>query len=873
MKKTLLFFFLLCASLITKAAHITGGEMIYDFISSNATSKTYRITLLLFRDENCFNCADMPANVWIGVYNRDNNTLFGGSGGNNYYDIPISRQDVVPLNPLPDCITNPPNLQYRVGYYSFTVTLPNNSNGYTAAYQTCCRIDNIMNVGNSVGATYTTDIPGLNRLGPGITDFSPRFNQGISVACFDRPFTLDFSATDPDGDQLVYSLCGAYNGGPAVNASNIIPSAPDYGQTLYTNGYTGTSPLGPNASINPQTGIISGIAPEAGRYVISVCVSSFRNGNLIGTHRKDFIVTIAPCDLPGAQLQTPYYISCDGYTLSFANLNNSPLNNTFEWNFGDPGSGAANISNEENPTHTFSDTGTFIIKLVVNKGTPCADSTTSPVRVYPGFRPGFRNNSPACKDVAVQFTDTTFARYGIVNFWKWDFGVSGISNDTSRVQNPQYAYSTPGTYTATLIVASDKGCTDTIQQQVVIVERPAFSISNDTLICSIDTLQLQATAETPGSITWSPAFRINNVNSFTPRVWPNVTTTYVARFLDRSGCEAIDSVTVNVVDSVSLSIARDTTICRTDNLILQPSSNALAYEWSPPATLSDPNIKNPVATPTMASTTYYITARIGRCFDRDSIIVKTVPYPQARASNDTTVCRGNPVPLSASGGVVYSWVPSVNLDNPLSATPTVQNPNSSIAYIVSVYDTLGCPKPSRDTVLVNVDFVLADAGPRDTSVVIGQPLQLNATGGTRYSWTPVQWLNNPGIASPISLPEDNIEYIVRVTNDIGCAGTDTISVKLFRVKPDLYVPTAFSPNGDGLNEILRPLALGMRSIDVFQVYNRWGQLLYRTENIGEGWDGRYAGKEQAPGTYVWYAEGTDYTNRKIQRKGTVVLIR
>jgi gliding motility-associated-like protein len=89
----------------------------------------------------------------------------------------------------------------------------------------------------------------------------------------------------------------------------------------------------------------------------------------------------------------------------------------------------------------------------------------------------------------------------------------------------------------------------------------------------------------------------------------------------------------------------------------------------------------------------------------------------------------------------------------------------------------------------------------------------------------------------------------------------------------MYVPTGFSPNGDGLNEILRPLALGMRSVDIFMVYNRWGQLMFRTTNIGEGWDGRYGGKEQAPGSYVWYAEGTDYLNRKISRKGSVVLIR
>lgn len=873
MKRLLLSFFLLCASLVAKPAHITGGEMIYDFVSATSTSKTFRITLLLFRDENCFNCADMPASVWIGVYNNDNGTLIGGNGGQSVYTVSLSRTENVPLGPVPSCITNPPTLRYTVGYYTFTVTLPNNNNGYTAAYQTCCRIDDIRNIGNQVGATYTCTIPGLNTLGAGVGDNSPRFAQEISIACFERPYTMNFSATDPDGDQLVYELCSAFNGGAAANASNIIPSGPPYGPVVYTNSFTGTSPLGPLSAINSQTGIISGVAPEAGRYVVSVCVTSIRNGNVIGVHRKDFIVTIAPCDLPGAQLQTPYYISCDGFTLFFANLNSSPLNNTFEWNFGDPASGANNISFVENPSHTFSDTGTFIIKLIVNKGTDCADSASAPVRVYPGFFPGFTNNSPMCKDRPVQFNDTTFARYGTVDYWKWDFGVPGTVADTARVQNPTFAYSQSGTYTATLIVASSKGCKDTVQREVTIVDKPEFRISNDTIICSIDTLRLIATASTPGGISWTPNTRINNTGSFTPLVWPNVTTSYIARFVDRFGCVALDTVKVNVVDSVTLSLPRDTAVCLTDTVSLNPVSDAVSYTWTPAGLLDNPSVKNPKALPTSPLTTFYVTATIGRCSDRDSIKVRAVPYPVANASRDTSVCLGQSVPLTAGGGSSYVWSPPTYLNSAFIPNPVSQQPAGNIAYIVSVRDTLGCPKPSRDTVFIRVTEVIADAGPRDTAVVMGQPLQLNAIGGTIYEWTPGRWLSNASIPNPVSRPEDDIEYVVRATNDIGCTDTDTIMVKFFKVAPDLYVPTGFSPNGDGLNEILRPLALGLKSVDVFMVYNRWGQMLFRTNAIGEGWDGRFGGSAQAPGSYVWYAEGTDYTGRKITRKGSVVLIR
>ena len=299
------------------AKHITGGEMIYDYLrpGAAANSKRYSITLRLFRDDNCVQCAVMPSNVTIGIFNNDNNASFGG-----YIDVPISSTQILPLNPLPPCITNPPILMYTAGFYTFEIELPENDKGYTATYQTCCRIDGIENIPNMVGATYITTIPGKNSLTSPNIDNSPRFSLGISVVCYNKPFTLDFSATDPDGDVLVYSLCDAYDGGAAKAAIYTTPAAPDYNSVQYINGFSSSQPLGALASINSNTGIISGIAPNAGKYVVSVCVNSYRNGKYIATHRKDFIVSVASCDLPGAKLVTPYYINCDSYLVNFTNL-------------------------------------------------------------------------------------------------------------------------------------------------------------------------------------------------------------------------------------------------------------------------------------------------------------------------------------------------------------------------------------------------------------------------------------------------------------------------------------------------------------------------------------------------------------------------
>ena len=865
MKQILLILFLAGSFFTAAAKHITGGEMIYEYVGPglSASSKSYRITLRLFRDENCIGCATMPASVIIGVF--DNGSLQSIS----FNSVSLSSSQQLSLNTLPPCITNPPDLVYTVGYYTFVIDLPNNAQGYLASYQTCCRIDGIDNVPNSIGATYTTVIPGTINLGVNGTDNSPQFAQGISIVCYNKPFTLDFSATDQDSDVLVYSLCDGYDGGNVRNAQPVNPAPPPYGFLNYINGYSGNAPLGNRASIDRNTGIISGIAPQSGKYVVSVCVESYdrQNGQYKSQHRKDFIISVAPCDFAGAQLQ-PSYLSCDGFTFTFNNLNNSPLNLSFYWDFGD-----GNSSTDQNPTHTYTTAGVYNLKLVVNRNGSCADSATSPLKVFPGYFPGITDNAPMCKGLPVQFNDATRANYGNVNYWRWDFGNGQLTNDTSRLKNPLYTFSTAGSYDVSLIVGSDKGCIDTIIKKIQIIDKPEFIVSNDTLICNIDTLRLNSAGSSGGTVTWSPNYMINNINSFTPLVSPDKSTTYQVKYTDAFGCSARDSVIVRVVNEVALQADNDTTICLTDNIILSLFSDALKYTWTPSLTLNDAKLKNPVAKPVAPSTTYHVIGRIGKCFKEDDIIIRTAPYPLATAGKDSTICFGNSIQLNAGGGSVYSWSPPTFLNNNNIANPVSLNPTEDVRYIVTVRDTLGCPKPVSDSIIVSVAQVFANAEPANVNVVIGQPLQLNATGSINYLWTPSSGLNNPTIFNPIAQAQDNIDYVVKVSNAQGCFDLDTVRVRVFLIDPDLLVPTAFSPNGDGVNETFYPILIGMKSLDAFRVYNRWGQLVYSTTQTETGWNGTFGGMPQGIGTFVWYAAGTNYLGKKIEKKGTVVLIR
>jgi gliding motility-associated-like protein len=161
----------------------------------------------------------------------------------------------------------------------------------------------------------------------------------------------------------------------------------------------------------------------------------------------------------------------------------------------------------------------------------------------------------------------------------------------------------------------------------------------------------------------------------------------------------------------------------------------------------------------------------------------------------------------------------------------------------------------------------------DQTILEGNSVQLNAYGNaTRFEWTPVTWLNNPLLPNPIARPEQTTTYYVTGTDNLGCIDIDSvhITVKTF---DDIYIPSAFTPNNDHLNDDFKPL-LGLKfSLINFSVYNRWGQLVFGTHEKGEGWDGKYKGQQQNTGIYTWLLKAVDKQGKLINKTGTVLLIR
>ncbi|MGB8190314.1 MAG: PKD domain-containing protein, partial [Chitinophagaceae bacterium] len=515
--------------LVVKAGHIAGGEMYYRYIGPGAAANTdrFEITLRLFRECNATGTtlADMPTEVIIGVFSRtsiDSYSLFSSTT--------VSRQSLNNISITPSaypCIVPTPDVCYQVGVFVYERELPRNDHGYTVSFQTCCRSAGIINMqGFTIpstqffgdGATYVGNIPGMLSAPAPRRNSSPVFAmKDTAVICANNQFTLDFGATDPDNiDSLTYGFCSAYNRGDALGAVNITPSTPPYQFISYTSGFSGSLPLGSKVSINRQTGLISGIAPGAGKYIINVCIDEWRNGIKISEHRKDFTLVIKSCQAADAALE-PSYTTCDGFTMSFQNLSTSPLNQTWYWDFGVAGV-TTDTSTQEKPTFTYPDTGTYMMKLVVNRGRQCPDSSISPVRVYPGFFPSFTIDG-ACKDIPFRFIDGTTTNYGTVTGWRWNFGDETTFADTSQQQVPLWTYSTSGVKPVRLIVGNTKGCVDTVMQDVTVFDKPPLDLPfKDTLICSVDTLQLIANGT--GNFSWAPAYNILNANSFNPLVYP-----------------------------------------------------------------------------------------------------------------------------------------------------------------------------------------------------------------------------------------------------------------------------------------------------------------------------------------------------------------
>lgn len=451
----------------------------------------------------------------------------------------------------------------------------------------------------------------------------------------------------------------------------------------------------------------------------------------------------------------------------------------------------------------------------------------------------------------------------------YEYSINGVDFQTGNT----FTGLTTGNYTITIRDAA--GLTNTESVQVNNFPSPVLSASSTPVTCinNDGTITLTAT----GGV--SPmAYDIDSRIYQDANVFTNLQTgNYIATVKDANNCTASTPVVIALTNNLTLTMGSDITICEGDKGILPAATNATQFSWTPTTGVSNAALLNPEVSP-VTTTTYSLTATLGVCNLSGSVTVNVKPAPVANAGDNSTICFGGDATLVGSGGVSYQWSPATYLDNPQAQQPLVRKPQNSITYSLVVTGANGCRSVNNETVTVTITPPPKVFAGNDTAIMMGQPFQLlaqdvNNSGFVSYTWSPAYGLNNAGIANPVTTLDQNMHYSVTATTAAGCEGKDEINIKVFP-GPDIYVPNAFTPNNKNRrNDIFKPILVGIKKLNYFAVYNRWGQRIFYTTQPGIGWDGTQSGKPQSEEMYVWIVEGVDVNNKTIRKKGTVLLIR
>jgi gliding motility-associated-like protein len=508
-------FFIAGIVLPARASHIVGGEVTYTCAGNNL----YNVAITIYED--CLTgdpeaiAEDNPA--YFRAYDGNGN-VFNTSGmlvvntqdnNNNPYRDSAKFADadniLVPANFSNACINHAPNTCLRRKTFRKQYYLPPNATGYMIVYQRCCRNASIINLVNpsQIGATYFCTIPAADLAT--CNNSAVYKNYPPQIICINNPLYYDNSATDADGDSLSYQFCDTYIGGDQNNAKPI-PNPPPYTDVNYVSPFSFTNPMAgnPPIQIDAVTGFITGTPNLLGRYVVTVCCLEWRNGININTVKREFQFVVTNCskavfaNFPQLSAQpNTYIVNCTDFTVHF--LNTSVGGFAYNWNFGFPGG----TSTDFEPTITFPDTGTYVVKLIVNKGSTCPDSITRLVKVYPKFKTDYSVSGLQCPGSPITFTDQTFSTYKPVSNYIYHFG-DGKSADS---ENTTHIYTQGGLYFATFSATNIKGCVDTSVKQVL-VERFTPFAGNDTIIVKGEHIFYSATGGS--QYTWAPGTNLND---------------------------------------------------------------------------------------------------------------------------------------------------------------------------------------------------------------------------------------------------------------------------------------------------------------------------------------------------------------------------
>jgi len=313
-------------------------------------------------------------------------------------------------------------------------------------------------------------------------------------------------------------------------------------------------------------------------------------------------------------------------------------------------------------------------------------------------------------------------------------------------------------------------------------------------------------------------------------------------------------------------------------LTLHASGGAI-YNWQPTTGLDNNTIADPVASPA-TTTTYVLEARSDfGCMAKDSVKLVVAPPMSLSVNPGIVICSGNSVQLIAEGAATYQWIGNTpGLNNATIANP-VATPTSTITYYVEGRDSYQCFIDTASVTVTVNPLPTVQAG-ADVVVTGGSPYQLQpvySNDVVGYSWLPANDLSCSDCPSPLTTPTADRDYIITVKNAFQCAASDTIKVVTECGESHIYIPNAFTPNGDALNNTFTIRGSGVKQVTSFAIFNRWGELVFEKKNFlpgdaGAAWNGKFRGMNVPAGSYVYLAAFQCASGQVFSKKGTVTVI-
>lgn len=518
----------------------------------------------------------------------------------------------------------------------------------------------------------------------------------------------------------------------------------------------------------------------------------------------------------------------------------------YQWN-----TGSTNDSIFVNPSIT---TG-YTVTVTDSNG--CSASATFTVNVS-SVTAGITGNNVICSGDSTVLTASGGGTY------LWNNGSTTSSITVSPTITNSY----------TVTVTNSLGCTDTATFNVTVTPQPTASVTaNDSTLCSGSSATLTASGGT--SYSWSPTTGLNNSNISNPIATITSTITYTV-VVSNGFCSDITSITLTVNPLPTVSITpTSTSICQGDSATLSVSG-AVSYVWNP----GGQTTSLITVYPTTATTYTVIGTDANGCTDAAMVVVNVLSPVNVMVSGDTSICLGDITTLIAQGGGSYVWSPGGQTTSSIVVSPTVNSTYTVIASNGACSDTA--------TITVNTySLPTAVATASHGAINIGGSSTLTGTTSTgTWNWVPGNSLSCAQCPNPIASPTVTTTYTLCVTDNNGCTACDTVTVLVDQQCGNIFLPNAFSPNNDGVNDFFCLRGPGAKGggpctaspciVEVdFTIYNRWGQKVFHTTDISKGWDGIVNGKKEAdPAVFFYIVTYKDaITGKYTTLEGNVSLVK